>query len=49
MTARGESDEQAATYRVTLQFEKDGPSSSGWWTSAIHASHPAGRNPQHPA
>ncbi|MFI6056137.1 hypothetical protein ACIBCO_39500 [Streptomyces violascens] len=21
------------TYRVTLQFCKDGPSSSGWWTN----------------
>ncbi|MFE0062276.1 hypothetical protein [Streptomyces sp. NPDC059003] len=21
------------TYRVTLQFEKDGPSSSGWWAN----------------
>lgn len=23
----------AATVRVTLQFRKDGPSSSGWWTN----------------
>jgi hypothetical protein len=25
--------EQAGTFRVTLPFRKDGPSSSGWWTN----------------
>ncbi|MFF4795629.1 hypothetical protein ACFY2M_39350 [Streptomyces sp. NPDC001276] len=27
----GKGAETAATFRVTLQFRKDGPSSSGWW------------------
>lgn len=26
---------------------KDGPSSSGWWTSAIHAPHPRRSNAQY--
>jgi hypothetical protein len=25
--------QSASTFRVTLQFPKDGPSSSGWWTN----------------
>ncbi|MFF3159255.1 hypothetical protein [Streptomyces sp. NPDC057910] len=33
MKAPGHHGTPAATFRVTLQFERGGPSSSGWWTN----------------